>query len=78
LPDLAEGYVDASAVARVASPLRRERASSDTELLEAPHPRAPVIAILGSGSEVEVLGQFGPFNFVRDTNQRAGWIETRK
>ncbi len=78
LPDLSEGYVDASAVARVTSPLRRERADSDMALLEAPQPGAPVVAILRSGSKVEVLGQFGPFHFVRDTNQRAGWIETHR
>jgi peptidoglycan LD-endopeptidase LytH len=76
LPDMSEGYVDASTVARVGSALRRERTGVGAVLLEAPQPDAPVIATLGSGSEVDVLGQFGPFNFVRDTDQRTGWIET--
>ena len=78
LPDMSEGYVDASTVARVTSPLRRERARSGAALLEAPQPGAPVIAILSSESEVEVIGRFGPFDFVRANNQGAGWIETRK
>jgi peptidoglycan LD-endopeptidase LytH len=78
LPDISEGYVDASTVRHASSPLRRERVRSGAALLEAPQPEAPVIATLSPGSEVEVIGQFGPFDFVRDTNQRAGWIETRK
>jgi hypothetical protein len=34
-----------------------------------------VITVLRPGSEIEVLGRFESFDFVRDREQRAGWVE---
>jgi hypothetical protein len=78
LPDTVEGYVDASEVTRLDVPLRRLRTSVDALLLDAPRAEAPMIGMLKSGSEVEVLGRFESFDFVRDRDQRAGWVETSK
>ncbi len=74
LPDGEMGFVDARSVEPVSRPLRRTALAEGGVLLESPRATAAVRARFAPGSEVSVLGEFGPFLLVRGVNGPAGWL----
>ncbi len=74
LPDGQMGFVDARSVEPVSQPLRRAALDEGGVLLESPRVTAAVRDRLAPGSEVSVLGEFGPFLFVRGVNGLEGWL----
>jgi len=76
MPDGAVGYVTDNAVVSAGTPLRRQRATRSLGLREKPQLTAPLMITLELGAEVEVLGRFRQFDFIRDAQGRAGWTDT--
>ena len=74
LPNGEMGFVDARSVEPVSQPLRRTALTEGGVLLERPVATAAVRDRFAPGSEVSVLGEFGPFLFVRGVNGLAGWL----
>ena len=74
LPDGQMGFVDARSVEPVSQPLRRAALAEGGVLLESPRVTAAVRDRFAPGSEVSVLGEFGPFLFVRGVNGLEGWL----
>src|SRR5215218_3136466 len=75
LPDGAVGYVADNAVVSAGVPLRRQRATRPLGLREKPQPTAPLMTTLAPGAEVEVLGRFQQFDFIRAAQGVAGWTD---
>jgi len=75
LPDSTVGYVDATAIAILRTPLRKVRAVTETTLRESPLPTSPVVTTAPVGAEIDVLGDFEQFSLVRIGNQDALWME---
>ena len=74
LPDGQMGFVDARSVEPVSQPLRSTALAEGGVLLDSPRATAAVRDRFAPGSEVSVLGAFGPFLFVRGANGPAGWL----
>jgi murein DD-endopeptidase MepM/ murein hydrolase activator NlpD len=75
LPDGAVGYVAENAVVSADVPLRRERAVRPLMVREKPQLTAPLMTTLAQGTEVELLGRFQHFDFIRAAQGRAGWTD---
>ena len=75
MPDGAVGYVADNAVVSAGVPLRRQRATRPLGLREKPQPTAPLMTTLAPGAEVEVLGRFQQFDFIRAAQGVAGWTD---
>jgi peptidoglycan LD-endopeptidase LytH len=77
MPDGAVGYVADNAVVSAGVPLRRQRATRPLGLREKPQLTAPLMMTLEQGAEVEVLGRFHEFDFIRAAQGQAGWNDAR-
>jgi peptidoglycan LD-endopeptidase LytH len=75
MPDGAVGYVPDNAVVSADMPLRRQRATRPLQLREKPQLTAPTMTTLEQGTEVEVLGRFQQFDFIRTPQGQVGWTE---
>ena len=75
LPDGVTGYVARETVEDAASPLRRKRLPAGVSVRDAPADRAAVAQILDEPQQVDVLGRFGAYTFVRLNDRRTGWIQ---
>jgi hypothetical protein len=75
MPDGAVGYVPDNAVVSATVPLRRQRATRPLRLRERPQPTAPLMTTLEEGTEVDVLGHFQQFDFIRAPRGQAGWSD---
>jgi len=76
LPDGVQGYVTATAVARADTAWRRARvgAGAGAAMLARPSPKAPIVDVLDSPTEVDVLGVFDDYTLVRTPSGMQGWI----
>ncbi|ARS37824.1 peptidase M23 [Pontibacter actiniarum] len=74
LPDGAEAYVANAVVEPADKPVKHQKLSAATALLDEAHPRAAAKASLPAGSGVAVLGSFRGFELVRQENGVLGWI----
>ncbi len=75
LPDGVVGYLTENAVVSADVPLRRQRAAAPLPLCENPQLAAPLMTTVTQGTEVEVLGRFQQFDFIRPAAGPAGWTE---
>ena len=75
MPDGAVGYVADNAVVSADMPLRRQRATRPIGIREKPQIDAPLMTTLEQGAEVEILGRFLRFDFVRAAQGQAGWTD---
>ena len=78
MPDGTVGYVAENAVVSAGVPLRRQRATRPLGLREKPQLTAPLMTTLEQGADVEVLGRFQQFDFIRAAPGQAGWNEARR
>jgi murein DD-endopeptidase MepM/ murein hydrolase activator NlpD len=74
LPDRTEGYLDAADVTSVERPVRRAQLEAGIVLEEGPDSTGPAIEVLGTATDVDVLGRFGEFELVRLPDARLGWV----
>jgi murein DD-endopeptidase MepM/ murein hydrolase activator NlpD len=74
LPDGTSGYVDNSALASAASPLRQRRVQTSAPLRDRPTPQAPAITTIEEGTLVQVLGRFHTFELIRTSGGTQGWL----
>lgn len=77
LPDGTEGYIRSNAIGSVSTALGRRALIEPSPLREKPLVTAAVITTLERGADVEVLGHFPPFDYVRSRTRLFGWIESR-
>lgn len=75
LPDGETGFVAGRLTESVDPPLGVRVASVPTRVASEPRPEAPVMETVEAGSDLELLGAFGHFLYVRPREGRAGWIE---
>ncbi len=78
LPDGAVGYVRENAVVTAEPPLRRHPLAEPLALRERPLSAAAVMTTLERGTDVEILGHFRQFDFVRSREGLVGWAEMRR
>jgi len=78
LPDGTAGYVRANSVVTAEPPLQRRPLREAVALREKPLSAAAVMTTLEDGTDVEVLGHFGQFDFVRSRDGLVGWAEMRR
>jgi murein DD-endopeptidase MepM/ murein hydrolase activator NlpD len=78
LPDGTVGYVRENSVVAAEPPLRRRSLAEPLALREKPLSAAAVITTLERGTDVEVFGRFGGFDFVRSRKGLVGWAEMRE
>lgn len=74
LPDGRSGFVAGRLTESADRPLRTRVASTPTPVAAAPTPEAPVRETVGPGDDLDVLGSFGEFLYVRPRQGRPGWI----
>ncbi len=75
LPDGTVGYVRENSVVTAEPPLRRRSLAEPVALRERPLSAAAVMTTLERGTDVEVLGHFREFEFVRSRKGPVGWVE---
>ncbi len=75
MPDGAVGYAAENAVVNAGTPLRRQRATRPIAIRQKPQLTAPIMTTLEHGAEVEILGRFQQFDFVRADQGQAGWTD---
>ena len=75
LPDGMVGYVRESAVAAAEPPTRRHLVVEPFALRERPLSAAAVVTTLERNTQVDVLGRFREFDFVRSPDGLLGWAE---
>jgi murein DD-endopeptidase MepM/ murein hydrolase activator NlpD len=73
LPDGTAGFVAASSLEPLASPLDRATVAADHTLHEAPWPAAPVVDNLAANATVEVLGWSEGFGLIRRPGGGVAW-----
>ena len=78
LPDGTVGYVRENAVVAAEPPLRRRPLAEPLAVRDRPLSAAAVMTMLERGTDVEVLGHFGEFDFVRSRDGLVGWTEMRR
>jgi len=77
LPDGVAGYVEEIAVTPADRAIRRDTLRSPVPLREGPTASSPVIATVGQGQLVEVLGSFGDYEWLRSPHGHVGWTAVR-
>ncbi|MEQ9399395.1 MAG: peptidoglycan DD-metalloendopeptidase family protein [Longimicrobiales bacterium] len=75
LPDGREGYVAARLTESVDRPVGTRVADAPEQLRTAPYLGAPVMAEVGAGQELPVLGRFGPYLYVQTPSGRPAWLD---
>lgn len=78
LPDGTVGYVRENSVVAAEPPLRLRPVAEPVALRERPLSAAAVMTTLEPGTNVEVLGHFREFDFVRSREGVLGWAELRR
>src|SRR5688500_463297 len=78
LPDRSSGYLDRSAVALAAMPLRRQTLGAGEVIREQPLSTAPTIDTVGEPVAVDVLGEFNGFSMIRLASGSPGWIDSKQ
>ncbi|MEJ7779888.1 MAG: M23 family metallopeptidase [Daejeonella sp.] len=75
MPDSRLGYLPKNRVLSIAKPLLQYKIDQDQqELYDRPDSLAAVKMNLKAGQKVQVLGNFGDYQFVLDSNKETGWI----
>lgn len=76
LPDGSSGYVLGKQLEGTAKPIKNFKIDArQLELFEEPDSSAAVKLTLKKGDNVEVLGNFGDFQFIKMEKQLSGWIK---
>lgn len=71
------GYVTSKAIESIQRPLRQLTLVTGGTLLDNAEPTAAPIKSLVAGSQLAVLGIFGAFQLVRQTDGAMGWVKTQ-
>lgn len=74
LPTGKEAYIASSVVEPASKPIKYEKLTSDTKLLDQAHPQAAAKNNLPAGTSIAVLGSYQGFDFVRIDAGELGWI----
>lgn len=74
LPDGRTGYVARATVEPIEESLGTNFPKTEVALFDAPNPKASIIAMVGVGEELEILGGFNDYLFVRNGIGDPGWI----
>ena len=74
LPDGTDGYVVTTDAVATTQAVRPHRTAAPVPLQEAPTATAPRMALVDSGTRVDVLATFGAFDLVRLADQQIGWL----
>ena len=74
LPDGRTGYIAQEAVEPIEQPLGASSPAVEVALFDAPNPQASVITMVGIGEELQILGGFNDYLFVRNGVGDPGWI----
>ena len=74
LPDGLTGYISSESVRQVTKPLRQYQLPGELALLDQPRVSAARKAVLAPGTSVDILGNFGEFYLVNDSESGEGWI----
>lgn len=74
LPDGTSGYVGRRAVTQAATPLRRRQLPAGTVLRDRPAMAAAAVRTFPSAQQVEVMGRFATFDYVRLPEGQTGWV----
>ncbi len=75
LPDGTTGYLAATAVRPVQSPLRRQALAPGAVVRDQPRTQAAPMHVVAVGATVDVLGRFGDFTLVRLPSGPSGWVD---
>ena len=73
LPDGTGGYVASWLTEPIGGPVHERRTGTAAPLRAGPRADAPVVATLGAGEPLPVLGRFGPFLMVQAAAGAIGW-----
>lgn len=71
------GYVASKASESIGRPLRQLTLTTEKQLLDNAEPTAAPIKALTTGSQLTVLGIFGAFQLVKQTDGSTGWVKTQ-
>jgi len=74
LPDGGNGYVAAHLTEPLDEPVASEVAAAGGLVFMRPHQGAPIVATLGEGDQVPVLGRYGAYLYVRAPSGFVGWM----
>jgi peptidoglycan LD-endopeptidase LytH len=74
LPDGSAGYVAAASLAAGGQPVRRQRLRAGDMIRESPTSAAPVVAVVDTPGDADVLGTFDQYRLVRTTDGHTGWL----
>lgn len=71
------GYVASKSVESIDRPLRQVTLTTTSNLLDNADPMAAPIKPVQVGSQLSVMGTFGGFQLVKQTNGETGWVRTQ-
>lgn len=74
LPDGTEGFIERSGLTLTPEPIRRRTLTAGDVLREQPFSEAPVVETITEAQPVDVLGQFGDYDFVRAEAGQPAWV----
>ena len=74
LPDGTVGYVARQSVVAADTPLQRPRVAAGSVLHQRPLDAATPVGTLDLAQQVDVLGRFGDYDFVRTSKGETGWL----
>jgi murein DD-endopeptidase MepM/ murein hydrolase activator NlpD len=74
LPDGTVGYMSSGDITAADHPLASEPLGVTASLFDRPAATAPVMATIGPGLPLDILGRFGAFQLVRLPDARLGWV----
>ena len=77
LPDGTEGVVERSSLTLTPEPIGRRTLAAGDVLRERPFSEAPVVETITQAQPVDVLGQFGDYDFVRAAVRQPAWVIRR-
>ena len=74
LPDGLGGYISSESVRPAVQPIRQLRLAAGQTLFDQPRKPAARKAVIAAGRSVDILGNFGDYYLVRDSENGRGWI----
>jgi murein DD-endopeptidase MepM/ murein hydrolase activator NlpD/SH3-like domain-containing protein len=77
LPDGEKGFVISSAITAVSSPVRQVSLKTEQPLLDGPNDIAARKTTLLKGEPISILAVYKDFFFVKDRNNKEGWISKK-
>jgi murein DD-endopeptidase MepM/ murein hydrolase activator NlpD len=77
MPDGQQGYIQSASTSSINTPIKKITVTAAQPLFDAPDYNAPRITSITSGKTVNVLASFRDFYYIRNSEEKEGWISKK-